>query len=55
MNALAKTPTTVRKKASDRISQVISTPTTTTGAKKNPHLIETPIRNASVSLNNPPI
>ena len=55
VNTSATNPSIVRKKALARINQIaqMSTPTTVTGAERNPHLIQTPIRNASPNLNNP--
>ena len=55
-NASATNPIIVRMKASARNNKMtqMSTPTTVTGAEKNPNLIETPIRNTSANLNNEP-
>lgn len=52
-NASATNPIIVRMKASARNNKM-TTPTTVTGAEKNPNLIETPIRNTSANLNNEP-
>ena len=57
VNTSATNPSMVRKKALARINQIaqMSTQTTVTGGERNPHRIETPIRNASANLNNPSI
>ena len=53
VNTSATNPSIVRKKALAKISQIAQMSTPTTGAERNPHLIQTPIRNASANLNNP--